>query len=112
MKIRNVQNGDNSLTFSDGHSLFLSRAEVSRELTEKEARDPFLAKEIKARRVTVYREPIKKTKPKLAVEKKPEEKPERRPTGEEKSAPEADKKETKTIVKKKSPKKKAPKTDD
>jgi len=54
MKVRNNTNGDFSIVFTDGHSIPLSRGEISRELTETEKCDPLFAKDRKQRRVVVY----------------------------------------------------------
>lgn len=60
MKVRNNTNGDYSIVFADGHSISLSRGEVSRELKEEEICDPFFSKDLKQKRVVVFtsREPI------------------------------------------------------
>jgi len=75
MKVRNNTNGDLPLTFVDGHTIHLSRGEISRELEEAEMIDPFFAKALHNRRVVQYTEPVKQEEPKPAPEPEPEPEP-------------------------------------
>jgi hypothetical protein len=57
MKVRNNTNRDFQLIFSNGVSINLSRAEISREITREEEIDSALIKAIKSRWLVIYNEP-------------------------------------------------------
>jgi hypothetical protein len=83
-KVRNNTNGEYPLTFSDGHCIMFSRAEI-KEVTEEESKDPYFLKELKNRRILPYKEPApvvekKEEKPKPKKKETPKEKPESSPT--------------------------------